>query len=165
MYLGHWAFSDNKLTGVMFTSLIDIGFGVFANNQITDVILPDNMTVIPNEMFKDNLITNISIPASVKTIAPEAFMSNKITNIIIPDNVRLIGEMAFSGNNLSSITIGADVEVYGKHGNDGAFGNYGGFYDYYKAQNRRSGTYIFNKIEYSFNNGEWSIVDPPVKND
>ena len=86
------------------------------NTNITDIVIPSNVTSIGNEAFKkcDNL-TSITIPNSVTSIGDHAFYHcDSLTNITIPSSVTSIGDSAFYHcDNLTSITIPSSVTSIG----------------------------------------------------
>jgi hypothetical protein len=75
-----------------------------------DVIIPEKfnncpVTTIHDNVFANNNLTNVIIPKSIKFIGYSAFASNNLTNVIIPNSVTYIGYEAFYGNELTSIII------------------------------------------------------------
>jgi hypothetical protein len=78
----------------------------------------------------------------VTTIGAYAFADNQLTGVTIPDSVTSIGDYAFYGNQLTDVTIGTNVTL-----GTNAVAN--SFVDYYNAQGRRAGTYVYR-------NGRWS---------
>ena len=75
------------------------GYAVFAcNDYLTEIYLPDNMTVIPDSMFSGcTALTQITIPESVATIGSYVFSyCGNLRKIHIPDSVQSIGEGTFS---------------------------------------------------------------------
>ena len=85
-------------------------------NEVTNVILDDSVTVIPNYAFAycSNL-TSITIPDSVTSIGDSAFLfCTSLTSVTIPDSVTSIGNSAFSDcDSLTSITIPDSVTSIG----------------------------------------------------
>lgn len=73
-----------------------------------DVVIPDNVTSIPNMAFFNNSsITSVTIPDSVTAIGYRAFgYCINLKSVIIPNSVTTISEDAFySCNKLTSVTI------------------------------------------------------------
>ena len=87
-------------------------FGGKTNSKLKKVILPENITEIPNYMFKYcSNIQEIEIPENVTSIGEDAFfMCSSLKNIIIPNKVVSIGDSAFRDcTNLKTITIPESV--------------------------------------------------------
>lgn len=86
------------------------------NQDITDITIPDSVTIIGNGAFADcSSLTNIKIPDSVTRIGKSAFESCiGLTSITIPNSVTSIGGWAFSDcSSLMSITIPEGVTSIG----------------------------------------------------
>jgi hypothetical protein len=79
--------------------------GVFENNQLTSVTIPDSVTSIESEAFRGNQLTSVTIPDGVTSIGDSAFANNQLTSITIPNSVTFIGDDAFANNQLTSVTI------------------------------------------------------------
>lgn len=82
------------------------------NKSLTEVIIPNSVTVIGNDAFKKcNNLTNIIINKSVTSIGSNAFYEcNNLTNIEIPNSVTSIGKCAFdSCSSLTRIEIPSNV--------------------------------------------------------
>ena len=92
-------------------SVASIGYGAFANNQLTSVTIGSSVTTIGGSAFSNNQLTSITIPNSVTTIKYSAFSNNQLTSVTIPNSVTEIGYSAFSNNQLTSVTIGANVQL------------------------------------------------------
>lgn len=88
-----------------------IGGGAFAaHNQLTSVILPEEVTEVKENAFSNcNALENITLPRSLKKIGFSAFSScSKLTEIILPESVSEIGDMAFVNcTSLRTVTIDA----------------------------------------------------------
>ena len=96
----------HQLTNVTIpNSVTVIDHGAFAKNQLTSVIIPNNVTVIEEWTFFANQLTGIIIPNSVAIIGDFAFNSNKLNSVTIGEEVIRIGHAAFEGNEFASITI------------------------------------------------------------
>lgn len=126
LHIGGGAFATiigEKITSVVLPEgllTIKEGFiyGAFYNNSITELLIPDSVISIGGRAFYNNSLTELSVPNSVTTIGSDAFFSNLIERAFLPDNV----------------TIGAGA---------GTLGNYG-LKDFYLANNRLAGEYIYN---------------------
>ena len=133
--------------GLGLNGLLDTGSGLtsirnwaFEGNQLTDVIIGDNVKYIYPSAFRNNKIVNLTLGNSVETIYLGAFENNKITTLVIPDSVKEIGAggsyfsgdgcwstgRAFLSNPLTSITFGSGLETI--HGAGGCRGG-GNFRD------------------------------------
>ena len=80
--------------------------------RITEVIIPDTVTVIGNNAFAGCLaLSSITLPKSLTTIGFNAFMGAGLTSITIPEGVTIIEHGAFSYNrNLTTITLPESLE-------------------------------------------------------
>jgi formylmethanofuran dehydrogenase subunit D len=91
-----------------------IGKHAFAQNQLTNVTIPDSVIEIGDHAFAGNHLTSITIPDSVTSIGDYAFAGNPLTSVTIPDRVTSIGDHAFYDcKSLASITIGKSVTFIG----------------------------------------------------
>jgi len=86
-----------------------IGDRVFANMNVTTVVIPDGVLSIGYRAFAGNQLTSVIIPDGVTSIGVHAFSNNQLTNVIIPNSVTTIGWSAFQGNQLVSVTIPESV--------------------------------------------------------
>ena len=80
--------------GLPVTSIAEEGF---KNLNITDVFIPDSVTVIGKEAFRTcRYLASVTIPDSVTMIDQYAFYScSALTTLIIPDSVTAINMRAF----------------------------------------------------------------------
>ncbi len=88
----------------------------FVLSDITSVVIPSGVTSIGSSAFGGcSGLTSIVIPDSVTSIGSYAFSScSGLTSIVIPDSVTSIGDLAFSGcSGLTSVTIGNSVTSIG----------------------------------------------------
>lgn len=85
--------------------IIDINS--FANNNISDIIIPSGVKSIDSYAFKNNNIKKLYIPSSVVKIGNEAFCNNKIDNLEFSDDVKLIqiDNFSFKNNNLKNVHL------------------------------------------------------------
>ncbi|MEG0249849.1 MAG: leucine-rich repeat protein [Peptostreptococcus sp.] len=85
--------------------IIDINS--FANNNITDIDIPNGVKSIDSYAFKNNNIKELYIPSSVVKIGNESFCNNKIDNLEFSDDVKLIqiDNFSFKNNNLKSVHL------------------------------------------------------------
>jgi len=109
---------NNELTNITIgNNVSSIGVFAFADNQITDVVIPDSVIPIEDSAFQDNQIMNLTLGNSVNSIGVFAFTRNKLTSISIPDSVISIEANAFQDNLLTSVDLGNGIVSIG----DGAF--------------------------------------------
>ena len=82
-------------------------------NGITDVVIPDTVKKIGNDVFESKPVSSVVIPDSVTNIAYNAFMRcNELTSVTIPGSVKTIDGFAFyQCENLSSVILSEGVEV------------------------------------------------------
>lgn len=78
---------------------------VFNYKAITDLVLPDSITVIGAGTFMLNQLTSLTIPNSVTIIGANAFSDNQLTSIVIPSNVILVDAIAFANNQITTVTL------------------------------------------------------------
>ena len=87
------------------------------NNEITSLVIPNNITEIKPCAFIGYKGTEILIPNSLTSIGAYAFYScSRLTSINIPNSVTSIGDYAFCGcNGLTSVKIGSGMISIGHH--------------------------------------------------
>ena len=84
------------------------------NKELTEVVIPDDITKIGKYTFYYIPISSVIIPNSVKEIEDGAFCGSSISNVVIPDSVTKIGNEAFLWcKNLSSIFLGENLKYIG----------------------------------------------------
>lgn len=91
-----------------FTGLSSIGHRTFSGcNNLTSVVLPNQITEIGPSAFFRTAFRSIVIPESVTTIGTSAFMYNEaLESMFIPKNVSVIGNELFYGDiNLKTIVV------------------------------------------------------------
>ncbi|GHU95935.1 hypothetical protein FACS189479_09630 [Spirochaetia bacterium] len=71
---------------------------------------------IGNDAFSNKELTNVTIPNSVSLIGSNAFAGNQLTSVTIPNSVTLIGWFAFQKNQLTSVIIPNSVITFGIYG-------------------------------------------------
>jgi hypothetical protein len=109
-------FYDKQLTNVSIPDNITvIGNYAFARNQLSQVIIPDSVISIGSNAFASNLLTVVTISENVTAIGSNAFYTNQLTEIIIPEGVKTIGSSAFNVNKLTSVTIPENVTTIGSN--------------------------------------------------
>lgn len=84
---------------------------------VSDLVIPDEVTAIPNYGFNGTGLTDVTIPSSVFSIGIGAFCNcADLTNVSISEGVFSIGDGAFSGcPSLTSVTIPSSVISIGDH--------------------------------------------------
>ena len=87
------------------------GGGAFANNNISQIELPDSLTTIGASSFKDNKLLNIELPNSIINIGERAFEGNSLKKLAIPNSVKTIGFRAFLGNDLNWVLINSNSNL------------------------------------------------------
>lgn len=85
------------------------------NGEATDVVIPDNVKVIGEEVFKSMPITSVKIPSSVTEIGWRAFCGCKeLVNVNIPKEVKKIESEAFGRcESLANIELPAGIKIIG----------------------------------------------------
>jgi len=143
------AFAGLGLASVVIGSYIwSIGDRAFYNNQLTEIVIPDNIVfgwpgifvgnwafagnrLVKAELgrftffsvgtFQNNLLTKVVIPEDVISISHWTFENNRLADVVIHDNVRYIGTRAFANNELTKIRIPdsvTDIAAYAFVDND-----------------------------------------------
>ncbi len=85
---------------------------------IPTVLLPWNLTAIPNRAFYQSAITSIYIPETVQTIGEYAFYRCKSIkgNLVIPDATTLIGNYCFQECTFDgTLTLGTELKTIGEY--------------------------------------------------
>ncbi|MEG0733080.1 MAG: leucine-rich repeat protein, partial [Vagococcus sp.] len=85
-----------------------VGNSAFANNQLTSVTLPTNVTSVGNSAFVNNRLTSVTIPIGVTSLESSVFADNRLISVKIPNNVKSIEPAVFSGNPLKYIETNAE---------------------------------------------------------
>ena len=89
-----------------------------ANTNIATVLLPLNLTAIPNRAFYQAAITSIYIPETVQTIGEYAFYQCKSLtgNLVIPDATTSIGNYCFQECTFNgTLTLGNGLKTIGEY--------------------------------------------------
>ena len=87
------------------------------NNEVTDLVIPDDITEIKKYAFYDcQSLTSVTIGNSVTSIGVETFYNcDAITSVTIGNSIPSIGDYAFySCSSLTSVTIGKGVTSISK---------------------------------------------------
>ena len=93
-------------------------------NEITNLVIPDNVTSIGQYGFGGSDLTSLTIDNGVKSIGDMAFgYCRELTSVTIGNSVKSIGEQAFyECNSLTSVTIGNNVKSIGDEAFSGCSG-------------------------------------------
>lgn len=118
-------YEGNDIASVSLPSTLKvIHEGAFYMNELTDVVIPEGVTLIGGGSaygqagaFEYNSIADLTIPSTVTEIGDSAFYNNNISDLTLPDGLVSIGEQAFRSNELTSLVIPNSVTTIG----DGAF--------------------------------------------
>ena len=107
--------SSNVENLILPNTLTTIGEEMFYHSALKTIVIPESVETIERAAFCgcENL-SSFEIPARVKTIEEEVFCyCRSLTSIEIPANVKTIGDGAFSMSALTSIKIPTNVETIG----------------------------------------------------
>lgn len=100
--IGANTFNGCGLGGVTFSGnggMTSIGENAFADNNLSDIDIPDTVTTIKDGAFAGNSFGSITLSDSLQTIGSNAFyteQNNLLTSLTIPDGVTSIGSSAFN---------------------------------------------------------------------
>ena len=85
--------------------------------ESVDVVIPNNVVSIRNDVFSSLKIKSVVIPNSVTEIGNRAFWNcTLLTSVSIPGSVKTIGNYAFEGcTSLTSVTIFEGVKTIGEY--------------------------------------------------
>ena len=102
-----------KIDGVTVTSVV-LSAGAMISD-VTDVVIPDTVTVLGKEAFHNMInLKNVVMPSGLKEIKRSAFSSCKsIENLEIPNTVNFLDELVFNNtDSLKELTITSDdIEI------------------------------------------------------
>ena len=107
--------STNVENLILPNTLTTIGEEMFYHSALKTIVIPESVETIERAAFCgcENL-SSFEIPTRVKTIEEEVFCyCRSLTSIEIPANVKTIGDGAFSMSALTSIKIPTNVETIG----------------------------------------------------
>ena len=114
--IGDQAFRNSQFCEIIFQSAPIISYMAFSACAFPSIIIPEGVTIIPNECFisHTNLI-NITLPSTLSKIDIKAFDGCvNLTNIILPNQLKTLGDSAFSGcASLTYLEIPASLENLG----------------------------------------------------
>ena len=106
--IGKYAFSncdELQYANLNNENIESLDVGTFKGANILErIILPDNLTQIPDEFAMDTALLSISLPETIESIGEYAFCGVNIRKITIPFATTSIGKYAFSAcYNLSNV--------------------------------------------------------------
>jgi prepilin-type N-terminal cleavage/methylation domain-containing protein len=110
-----------------------------------------NIDHIHARAFQANNLSEVVLPENLKRIDRLAFAGNNIASVIIPDSVTTIEEKAFTG--LEEITVGSNLNFIthpqGNHAQlENSINGNNAFRDAYMAENGGAGTYVWNGVKW-----------------
>lgn len=105
-----------KGTPVVNADTLSIAAATFENQQMSSIILPNNLEFIEPETFCGcKSLKHISLPPTIKIIGENAFSYSGLESINIPNSVLTVEDKAFSlCENLSKVKIGNSVKCIGE---------------------------------------------------
>lgn len=88
---------------------------LWADKSITNITIPEGVTIIGEDAFNGSLITSIVIPEGVEEISFGAFRNcHKLTNVQLPSSLKKMEQQAFAATGLVSLQIPEGVTEIGK---------------------------------------------------
>lgn len=84
------------------------------SGESTDVVIPDNVTKIADEVFKGMGIRSVVIPDSVVEIGYGAFSHSELRSVQLSNSLKELGSNVFWGSKLEEIVIPDSVDRIGK---------------------------------------------------
>ena len=137
--VGDYAFAQTSyLQNCVFNKTQTVGAYALADTKATNIVLPDNMTKIPEGMFYNvksigvmplhknieeigdyafygcSKLYELKFPDSVKAIGKEAFSGcSGVKNITIPEKVTELSEGVFRGTGITAIEIPDNIKAIG----------------------------------------------------
>jgi len=157
--LGNNAFKGNQLSDIIIpANVTTIGGSAFEKNKLRDVAIDNSVTSIGSNAFSGNQLRELTIPDSITTIGAGAFLYNQLTAVTIPDSITYIGVYA-SPPYTRSVTIEQGVEEDEAGYNlPSPWNEFAIFYNSNRGGRKEKGTYIFTipKGEINPGRGTWS---------
>ena len=95
--LGEGAFQSTEMTSAVFTQP-DCTIGTLAfyhADKLTEVVLPANLTEIPDNCFNGTAITQIDIPESITRIGDNSFANTPLNSFDFPNTLQHIDTSSF----------------------------------------------------------------------
>lgn len=116
--IGTAAFSKNNISKLRLSEnltklgegkiIMESGWnGVFSGNKLTEVTIPESLTVIADLSFYNNNIQKINLSSNTEMIGEYAFQHNKLTSLDLSNlpNLTTIGNDAFYENQIQSLDL------------------------------------------------------------
>jgi hypothetical protein len=92
------------------TSVSSIGDLAINGMNISNIIIPDNVTSIGNESFRScPFLTSVVLSNNLTKLGDNAFMQCAISELTIPNSLRNIGTESFASNNIQNLTLGTGL--------------------------------------------------------
>lgn len=113
-FSGCSSFNPTKLS----PGLKTIGSSAFSYSGITEVSLPDSISIINSSVFNGcKQLQKVTLPQSITSIHESAFSGcTNLTEIVLPEGLRSIGNSVFANcSKLSDITLPSTLESIGSH--------------------------------------------------
>lgn len=116
--IGYYWFSsyDGILHVAMGNTITSIDEGAFAYcSNLTQITIPETVTIIRGSAFTQSGLLNVVIPQSVTEIGSNAFSQTSLQTVTILGNLSKLGNSAFAtNNNLTDITVYGNIDaLYG----------------------------------------------------
>jgi hypothetical protein len=110
-----YAFSDcSALTNLILgTNLVAIGPDAFYECGLQNVVLPDSLTNLPDQLFYLSAISNVVFPGNLLSIGDNAFQYCPLGRVALPNSVQSIGNEAFADTGLTNIVLPASLLTIG----------------------------------------------------
>ncbi len=104
---------DNGVVTIPDNMGITIRAYAFMGCSDIKVVLPSDMTGLPNYAFALSCVTEVTLPEGLTAIGNYAFQNcRSLETITLPETLTYIGNNAFSGSGLKSITIPGSVKQF-----------------------------------------------------
>lgn len=131
LYIGEFAFNDNKITKVYGPSVYRVRNNGFSNNHIESIVLPELKDVRQEAFYNNRISGELILPSleyisglrafmnneiesiklgPIRTIEAGAFRNNKITSVNLP-NVEIVKANAFLNNEIVEVSLPNAVEI------------------------------------------------------
>jgi hypothetical protein len=111
------AFAENYLESVEIAGCVSIGYEAFAGNNLSRVVLSEQLASIGPRGFYDNKLSSINLSATVTNIGKDAFAKNPLASITVAQNRNLFTSQGFELSFVNYyISLGRRAGVYNKNG-------------------------------------------------